>query len=129
MLGAISCGLVAWLAVRTGFFNAKPILPLLPKLPFYWLWLLKEIAKSSFEVARIVLSPRLECSPTIVDFEGDPKTRMGQVILGNSITLTPGTVTLDIYNDRLVVHCLTQKGAASLQKGEMSRRVAALEAD
>lgn len=126
-LGAVSCGLSVWLAVRMGFLELQPILRLLPRLPFYWLWLLKEIAKSSWEVATVVLSPKLNLSPTIVDIEADPKTEMGQVILGNSITLTPGTITLDIHNGRLVVHCLTKAGAEDLQQGVMNRRVAGLE--
>ncbi len=126
-LGAVSCTLCVWLAIRMGFFNTRPILHLLPRLPFYWLWLLKEIAKSSLEVARVVLSPKMNISPMIVDFEAAPRSEMGQVILGNSITLTPGTITLDIYKGRLVVHCLTKEGAAALREGEMNRRVAALE--
>ena len=47
-------------------------------------------------------------------------------ILGNSITLTPGTLTLDVYEGRLLVHALTPEGAESLRRGEMQRRVAAL---
>lgn len=128
-LGAISCGLCTYLATRMGFFRRNPILALLPRLPFYWLWLLKEIVKSSFEVARVVLSPKLDCSPTVINIEAAPKTEMGQVILGNSITLTPGTVTLDIHKGRLVVHALTRAGAEALKEGEMNCRVAALEAE
>lgn len=126
-LGAVSCGLSAWLAVRMGFFELNPFLRLLPRLPLYWLWLLKEIVKSSWEVATVVLSPKLDLSPTIVDFEAEPQTEMGQTILGNSITLTPGTITLDIHRGRLVVHCLTEDGAKDLENGVMNRRVAALE--
>ncbi len=126
-LGAVSCGLSALLAVRMGFFETRPILHMLHRLPLYWAWLLKEIVKSSWEVATVVLSRDLKHSPTIVDFEAEPKSEMGQVILGNSITLTPGTITLDIHKGRLVVHCLTREGAEALKEGEMGRRVAALE--
>lgn len=126
-LGAISCLLCVYLANRMGFFKGPSILPLLPRLPLYWAWLLKEIAKSSLGVAKIVLSPSINCSPTVIDFESEPKSEMAQVILGNSITLTPGTLTLDIHKGRLVVHCLTQEAAVELKRGEMNRRVAALE--
>ncbi len=127
-LGAISCALCVYLATRMNFFETTSILPLLPRLPLYWLWLLKEIALSSLEVARVVLSPRLELSPTIVDLDAEAQTELCHVILGNSITLTPGTITLDIYKGRLVVHALTAEGAAALKEGKMNRRVAALEA-
>jgi multicomponent Na+:H+ antiporter subunit E len=49
---------------------------------------------------------------------------VGQVILANSITLTPGTVTLDVFEDRLCVHCLTREGAEALQAGDANRRIA-----
>ncbi len=80
-------------------------------------------------MARIVLSPRLPISPTLVELDAKPTTDAGRVLLGNSITLTPGTVTLDIYADRLLVHALTKEGAAALEEGEMNRRVASLGRD
>mgnify|MGYP003652314977 FL=1 len=52
---------------------------------------------------------------------------MGQVILGNSITLSPGTVTLDVHEGKILIHCLTVESARELQKGEANRRAAALE--
>jgi len=52
---------------------------------------------------------------------------ISQTILGNSITLSPGTVTLDVHEGELLVHCLTREGAEELRKGEVNRRVAALE--
>ncbi|MGB7206276.1 MAG: Na+/H+ antiporter subunit E, partial [Anderseniella sp.] len=55
------------------------------------------------------------------------KTEIGQVIYGNSITLTPGTITVDIENGELLVHALTQAGADGVKAGDMDRRVAALE--
>ena len=53
----------------------------------------------------------------------------GKVILGNSITLSPGTVTIDVHKDRLLVHCLTNDSAHSLRSGEVARRVARLGLD
>ena len=50
----------------------------------------------------------------------------GQALLGNSITLTPGTVTLDDHEGELVVHCLTDATAKDLEAGGMNRRIAAL---
>lgn len=126
-LGIFSCFLCVWLAVRMRFFRSSDLLKLLPRLPGFWFWLVGEIVKSSIEVARVVLSPSLPASPTIINLKCAPQTEMGRVILGNAITLTPGTVTLDIFEDNIVVHCLTSKGAADMKKNLMNQRVVALE--
>jgi multicomponent Na+:H+ antiporter subunit E len=127
-LGALSCLLSTYLAYRMGFFrHHKALLRFLPRLPGYWLWLLKEIIISSIDVAKLILSPSLPISPTVVKLKAQTKTDVGQVIFGNSITLSPGTVTLDMHKGEVLVHCLTFKGAKELQKGEANRRAAALE--
>jgi len=122
-LGVLSCLLVLILASRIDFFDRGVFsLHLSPRLPRYWAWLLKEIAKSSWEVSRIILNPRLPISPTIVKLKDTPSDLVGQAILGNAITLTPGTVTLDIVDGHMTVHCLTQESANTLLAGEMSRK-------
>lgn len=128
-LGALSCALSLYLAQRIGFFEEVFSLQVIPRLPRYWSWLLLEITKSSFDVARIILCRQPPISPTVVEFEAAPPGPVGQAILGNSITLTPGTLTLDIYEGRLRVHCLTQAGANALLSGEFNRRAAALTED
>jgi len=125
-LGTFSCVLSVYVAYRVGFFRGTTGLHVIPKLPGYWLWLIGEIARSSVEVMRIVLNPKLPISPTVVEFDAAPKGLIGQVTLGNAITLSPGTITLDVFENRLRVHCLTKEGAASLESGEANRRTAAL---
>jgi len=125
-LGAFSCAFSVYIAHRVGFFDRTSGLHVIPRLPGLSLWLLAEIARSSLEVVRIVLDPKLPISPTVVYLDAEPEGPVGQVILSNSITLTPGTVTLDVFEDRLCVHCLTQDGAAALESGEANRRIAAL---
>ena len=125
-LGAFSCALSAFIAYRVGFFEKTSGLHVIPKLPGLSLWLLKEIFKSSLEVVRIVVDPKLPISPTVVYMDAEPEGPVGQVILGNSITLTPGTVTLDLYKDRFCVHCLTEEGAKAIESGDANRRIAAL---
>lgn len=129
-LGVLSCLLSLYLANRMGSLDRSVFsLHLWPRLPGYWAWLLKEIATSSLSVARIVLDRQLPISPTVVEFDAAPTGPVGQAILGNAITLTPGTVTLDVHEGRLKVHCLTRAGADELLAGEMSRRAAALTDD
>lgn len=127
-LGAFSCVLSAYLAHRMGFFtHHQALFKVLHRLPGYWLWLLKEIVVSSIDVAKLILSPSLPISPTVVLIEAKTKTDVGRVILGNSITLSPGTVTLDLHDGKILVHCLTAEGAKELQKGDANRRAADLE--
>ena len=92
----------------------------------YWLWLAKEVVKSSLDVARIVLNPALPISPKVVKVKASCEHPVDQAILANSITLTPGTLALDVYKGEITVHALTQAGADELERGEMNRRVAAL---
>ena len=130
VLGAASCLLVLVLARRTGFFDKEVYsLHLTGTLLPFWGWLGKELVVANVQVARIVMSPKLAINPTVIRLTALPEGPVGQAILGNSITLTPGTVTLDDHEGDLLVHCLTREGAEALQQGEMNRRVAALGKD
>lgn len=93
----------------------------------YWPWLIKEIAKSSWDVSRRILDPRLPISPTLTRFRPSQISELGLVIHANSITLTPGTVAVEVEAGEFLVHALTREGAAGLAGSEMDRRVAALE--
>jgi len=129
-LGLLSCLLCVVVAVRIGFFDRGVFsLQVITKLPAYWAWLIPEIIKSSFEVARLIIDPKLSISPTIVEFDALPPGPIGQAILGNSITLTPGTVTMDVHDGALQVHCLTRQGAEDIKAGEFNRRAADLTQD
>lgn len=94
---------------------------------FYWPWLGLQIAISALTVSRIILSPRLPVSPVLLRVKMSQKSDVGKVTYANSITLTPGTVSVDIEGDEILVHALTQKGAAELTAGEMDRRVTRFE--
>ncbi len=129
-LGAFSCLLTVYLARRMGYFDNEVFaLRFGPRLIGYWAWLAKEIARSSFEVARIVLNPRLPISPQVFEIKATAIHPVDQTMLANSITLTPGTLTLDVHNGVILVHSLTKSGADELITGEMDRRVAALRED
>ena len=126
ILGVVSCAFCLYLAHRVGFFKSASGLHTIPKLPVYWLWLMKEVTKSSFDVAKLVLHPKLPISPIVIEFDAQAKGAVGQAILGNAITLSPGTVTLDIHDGHLIVHCLTEESARELVSGDTNRRTAAL---
>jgi multicomponent Na+:H+ antiporter subunit E len=77
--------------------------------------LIIEIFKSNFHVAKIVLTPKLNISTSIVTISTKLKNDMNKTILANSITLTPGTLTLDMNQDKLVIHCLDAEAAKGLE--------------
>jgi multicomponent Na+:H+ antiporter subunit E len=89
----------------------------------YLPWLLKEILKSGWQVARIILDPRLPVSPTLVRVRPSQQSTVGLATHANSITLTPGTLTVEAEHEEFLVHALTREGAAGVLDGEMDRRV------
>ena len=126
-LGALSSVLVVYLAHRMRLFDTEVFeWRFLLRLVRYWGWLAKEVLRSSLEVTRIVLSPKLPISPTVAEFETRCSLDLDKAILGNAITLTPGTLTIRIADGHFVVHALTEAGARDILSGEMDRRVAAL---
>jgi multicomponent Na+:H+ antiporter subunit E len=95
----------------------------------YWPWLLKEIAKAGWQVTLVILDPRLPVSPTLVRFKPSQKTSVALATHANSITLTPGTITVEAGRDEFLVHALTREGAAAVVDSEMDRRVSRLDVE
>jgi multicomponent Na+:H+ antiporter subunit E len=97
------------------------------KALLYWPWLGWEIVKSSWDVSKIILNPKLPISPTLVRFKPSQKTNVGLVLHANSITLTPGTITIEAGPNEFFVHALTASAAAGVVDSQMDRRVATCE--
>ena len=123
-IGAVCClGAVA-LARRMGAADAEghPI-HLLPGALTYWPWLAVEIVKSAWRVAMIIVDPKLPISPTLVRVHGGQKGPLGITTYANSITLPPGTISVELDRHDIIVHALERAGADSLEKGAMNERV------
>lgn len=90
-------------------------------------YLVQEIVSSNLTVARFVLGSRQGWDPKVLRVRATQSTELGRVIYASSITLTPGTVTLDLAGDELLVHALGPETAAAVVTGEMDRRVTRLE--
>ena len=107
-------------------FAAIPWLRLLAYIP----WLLWQIVLSSLQVAYVVLHPRMPIQPGFIRFRTTLPHPLARLTLATSITLTPGTITIDVEDEEFVVHALTAAGAQSLDppagNGDMQRRVAAI---
>jgi len=97
------------------------------RLIFYWPWLFKEIVLSAWSVSCVILNPRLPISPTLVRARTSQKTAVGLTTYANSITLTPGTISVDVTRGEILVHALTKAAADGLLEGEMDRRVTRFE--
>jgi len=124
VLGTASCLLTFWLVRRMGYFDDELFaLRFSLRLLRFWWWLGGEIVRSSLEVARVVLDPKLPISPRVIDLKAESPHPFDQVVLGNSITLTPGTLAIDVHEGVIKVHTLTEEGARELMSGEMNRRV------
>lgn len=130
--GFISIAFVMWLSNRLHGVPLAEGEPCggtrinIPRLTIYLLWLVWQIVKSGVYVAYVVLHPKMPIQPMIVRFTSKQPNVLARVILGNSITLTPGTLTLDIKDDLFVVHALTRDTEEDLVSGDMERRVARL---
>lgn len=124
-LGLVSVVLVVYLANRMDVVDREghPFHLKLMSIFGYWAWLLKEIVLANLDVSRRILHPDLPISPSIVRIQCTQPDDLGKVIYANSITLTPGTVSLEVDERGIEVHALSKEAAETLKKGEMDRRV------
>jgi multicomponent Na+:H+ antiporter subunit E len=127
-LGALSVALSTWLAMRMHLPLADEALyhPT-PRLLRYWAWLVVEIVRANIDVARRVVTPGLPIDPVVIRVPASQRGRVGRVTYANSITLTPGTVSLEVDDSSIEVHALTSRAADSLAAGAMDRHVAEAE--
>ncbi len=93
----------------------------------YMPWLMLEIIKSAIHVTKVILNPRLPIAPSMFKVVASQKTPVGINIYGNSITLTPGTLTVGVEGNDLTIHALTSDTAADLKSGAMDKRVTQFE--
>lgn len=99
-----------------------------PQLAAYLVWLIGEIIKSNIAVISRVLGPKHAIDPAMVEVETAARSNLGKALFANSITLTPGTVTVDVDGQRLKVHALVRENAGAEGFSPMDRR-ASLAAD
>jgi multicomponent Na+:H+ antiporter subunit E len=123
-LGALSCALVVYIARRMDVVDEEGLpLHIGARFIVYLPWILKEAFLANIALARIVLDPKLPIDPKLGRYPLPLRTDLGRVIYGNSVTLTPGTVTTAIEGDTIEVHVLTGKGFGTDADDPMIRRV------
>ncbi|MFC1669497.1 Na+/H+ antiporter subunit E [Spirochaetota bacterium] len=125
-LGVICSAIVASYTHNLLFHNVRigDFRLILIRLVTYIPWLIYQIALSNFHVMRLVLSPKMPIEPQIIKFTTKLESDVSWVTLANSITLTPGTITIDIKDREFYVHALSKKVADDLLSGEMEDKVA-----
>nr|WP_241263084.1 Na+/H+ antiporter subunit E [Parahaliea mediterranea] len=127
-LGALSVLVVSWISHRMDVVDHESIpLHLLFKLPRYLLWLVGQIFLSNLDLVRRVWRPGTPIDPVVARVPLPQDSDVCRVVYANSINLTPGTLTIDMEQDSLLIHTLSREGMDALQEGEMARRVTALE--
>ena len=117
----VSCG-VAWL--NTGHphspFHNFPW----GRMFLYIPWLLLRIVESSWHLTKLILNPSLPIEPKLITYRSHLRHQGAIVLLGNSITLTPGTITVEVNGNQLLVHTITEACGQDLTSGRMEHKIA-----
>jgi len=128
-LGALSCLFVTWVAQRMGLLtpeaDSTPLHPL--RCIAYIPWFAWQVVKSNVDVALRILIPSRGISPRVLRVPSTQASDLLRSLYANSITLTPGTISINVTDDIITVHALSREGAEELEGGEMDARVSALE--
>ena len=123
-LGAVSITVVCAMAWRADLYIHRDLtVPFALRLPWFLLWLGGQVLVSSVTVVRQVWSPRLGLRPVVGSTPAQDLPELSQVTYANAITLTPGTLSLDISDKLIRVHSLEPTGVDELRKGAMLSRV------
>ncbi len=127
-LGLFSCLFVLLTMRRMSTIDheAAPV-EITARALLYLPWLTVEIVKANLDVAWRIVQPRMPVRPHVLKVHAGQRSDLGRVIYANSITLTPGTVTIGVSGDEFTIHALTDKAAAGVADGEMNDRVCAVE--
>lgn len=89
----------------------------------YILWLMGQIISSSFHVTKLVWGPANKISPALANIPADKVPAESRVLYANSITLTPGTLSVDLKNGEITVHALQASSIKEIEEGEMERKI------
>ena len=127
-LGLLSCVAVVALARRMRLIDNEgaPIQLSLRALA-YTPWLLWQIFRANVDVALRILHPRMPIDPRVIRVKAGQRSDVARVVYANSITLTPGTISLVVQDNRIQVHAIDKSGLEQLKQDEMNRRVAQIE--
>ena len=129
VLGVISSLIVTFIMAPVMFpsFGTVRIVKYSLRFLAYLPWLTGQIFMANIDIVYRVLHPKMPINPRTITFSTGLRTDIGKLVLGNSITLTPGTITMNIEGAKFTVHAIADESAKSLLNGEMRKRVEELE--
>lgn len=126
--GVASVVLTVFLARRLGVVDEETVpFELVLRLVVYVPWLVWEVLKANIQTARLILHPKMPVRPHLIRIPADQRTTLGKVIYANTITITPGTISLDLRDGIILVHCLDDEMASQEGSGETARMIRWLE--
>jgi len=123
--GAASCVLATWIAHRLGILDTEGVpisIDILGMLK-YCFWLVVEIGKADWAVTKVILDPAMNIRQRLIRVPATQLSDLGKVVFANSITITPGTITVETEKNDFIVHALTDEAADLDALAEMNRRV------
>ncbi|MBN2247077.1 MAG: Na+/H+ antiporter subunit E [Coriobacteriia bacterium] len=127
LVGLVVAGIAGWWADRVLWPGESEPLPVRTwvRLPLYLGYLLKEIVVAAVYVAERVLDPEMNISPAMQTHRVRFSSDTARAAFANSITLTPGTLTVDVDGDVFIIHCLHESFSDAISSGDLERRVTA----
>ncbi len=127
--GVISSLLCTWIMSRLGILGSKGIAGDVGVLKFikYLFWLTIEIGKTDWAVTKVILSPKLTTRQRLITVPASQQSDFGKMLFANSITITPGTITVETEPDHFIIHALTDEAADHDALTDMGRRVCNIE--
>ncbi len=130
--GLVIAGVMYWFTCKFLGYSPKTDIKMGKKLfqvLHYVFVLIKEIIKANFAVIKMITSSKYEIEPAVVRFKTDLKTTPARILLANSITLTPGTITVMLENDEYEVHCLDKSLAEGMNSSVFVKLLENMERD
>ncbi len=129
--GVVIAGVMYWFLCR--FFDYSPrydlfLLRKAPLLLHYFFTLIVEILKANLTVFKLIYTAEYELEPAVVHFKTDLRSTFARVLLANSITLTPGTITVALTGNEYTVHCLDKELAEGISSSVFVELLAKIEA-
>ncbi len=129
--GVVIAGVMYWFLCR--FFDYSPrydlfLLRKAPLLLHYFFTLVVEILKANLTVFKLIYTAEYELEPAVVHFKTDLRSTFARVLLANSITLTPGTITVALTGNEYTVHCLDKELAEGISSSVFVELLAKIEA-
>lgn len=130
IVGVIVAIFAYWFAYKALGYTIKSEIRILKKFPIllaYFFLLIKEIIIANFQMIKIVLNKNFEIHPVLVKIKVPLKTRLARVILANSITLTPGTITAELEGDEFIIHCVDTSFSEGMENSSFVKMLERLE--